>query len=64
MRHVTQGMIDRYLYRYNQLFRRKGPINLEGLGRRAQLKALRDAMTPRTRRQMRRDSIRSQDRGY
>lgn len=54
---ITQGRIHRYIYRYESLGH-KNPIGLTGLGRRATLKALRDAMSM-TRNEMRRRARRS-----
>lgn len=56
---VTRGRLERYQRRYDSFGWQKSrpPLNLFGLGRRAQLKALRNAMSL-TRNQLRRMSRR------
>lgn len=54
---ITKGRIERYLMRYNSLGF-KIPLELDGLGRKVQLKLLRTAMS-KTRNEMRRMSRRS-----
>lgn len=59
MKEVTQGQIDRFKDRAESLGHKwVGGIGLMGLGRRAQLKALRNAMS-KTRNEMRRASRRN-----
>ena len=46
MREITQGMLDRYWRRFHSLgWNRSSTAIPFGLGRRAELKALRDAMS-------------------